>query len=61
MNTGDTFMKKRNSAKRVSSKTRANGLYSLELQKLGPRFSISKDKKKEQSRKQCRTKDITKY
>ena len=38
---------KRDVAKRVSSRTRANGLYSLELKKKGPRFSISKDKKKE--------------
>lgn len=47
-------MKKRNSAKRVSSKTRANGLYSLELKKMGPRFSIVKDKKKEDSKMACR-------
>lgn len=47
-------MKKTTSAKRVSSTTRANGLYSLELKKRGPRFSIAKDKKKEQSRVACR-------
>lgn len=47
-------MKKITSAKRVSSTTRANGLYSLELKKRGPRFSIAKDKKKEQSRVACR-------
>ena len=41
-------------AKRVSSRTRANGLYSLELKKKGPRFSISKDKKKECSKYACR-------
>ena len=49
-------MKKLNIAKRVSSMTRANGLYSLELQKKGPSFSISKDKKKEKSKKACRGK-----
>lgn len=49
-------MKKIKTAKRVSSTTRANGLYSLELQKIGPRFSINKDKKKEASRKACRKK-----
>ena len=53
----ENFMKQTMSAKRVSSTTRANGLYSLELQKKGPRFSISTDKKKEQSRKACRTKE----
>ena len=47
-------MRKNNSAKRVSSTTRANGLYSLELKKRGPKFSIAKDKKKEQSRVACR-------
>ena len=47
-------MKKRNSAKRVSSQTRANGIYSLELRKKGPKFSISKDKKKENDKMACR-------
>lgn len=47
-------MKKIKTARRVSSTTRANGLFSLELQKIGPRFSISKDKKKEASKKACR-------
>lgn len=47
-------MKKMNSAKRVSSTTRANGLYSLELRKIGPKFSISQDKKKQRAKKQCR-------
>lgn len=50
-------MRKNNSARRVSSTTRANGLYSLELQKLGPRFSISQDKKKQRNKNQCRRKD----
>ena len=45
---------KKDVAKRVSSRTRANGLYSLELKKKGPRFSISKDKKKECSKYVCR-------
>ena len=49
-------MKKRNVAKRVSSKTRANGLYSLELRKIGPKFSISQDKKKQKAKNQCRQK-----
>ena len=49
-------MKKRNSAKRVSSRTRANGLYSLELRKKGPKFSIIEDKKKEQAKNACREK-----
>lgn len=49
-------MKKRNSAKRVSSTTRANGLYSLELKKKGPKFSISKDRKKEKAKYSCRNK-----
>lgn len=49
-------MKKIKTAKRVSSTTRANGLYSLELQKKGPKFSISKDKKKEMSKNACRKK-----
>lgn len=48
-------MKQIKSAKRVSSTTRANGLYNLELRKRGPRFSISKDKKKEASRNACRS------
>ena len=48
-------MTQNNVAHRVSSTTRANGLYALELRKRGPRFSISKDKKKERSRCQCRT------
>lgn len=47
-------MKKVNSAKRVTSTARANGLYSLELRKKGPRFSIVTDKKKENSRNACR-------
>ena len=47
-------MKRNNIAKRVDSTTRANGLYSLELKKKGPRFSISIDKKKEKSRNACR-------
>ncbi len=47
-------MQKTNTARRVSSTTRANGLYALELKKRGPRFSISKDKKKEESRCRCR-------
>lgn len=51
-------MKKNSSARRVSSTTRANGLYSLELRKKGPRFSIAKDKKKEQSRVACRKHDF---
>lgn len=50
-------MKKRKSARRVSSTTRANGLYSLELKKKGPRFSIITDKKKQQSKDACRVKD----
>lgn len=49
-------MKKTNSAKRVSSTTRANGLYSLELRKIGPKFSISQDKKKQRDKNQCRQK-----
>lgn len=49
-------MKKINSAKRVSSTTRANGLYSLELRKIGPKFSISQDKKKQRAKNQCRQK-----
>lgn len=48
------FMKKRKSARRVSSLTRVNGLYSLELRKKGPKFSISKDKKKENAKMACR-------
>ena len=51
-------MKKIKTARRVSSTTRANGLYSLELQKIGPRFSISKDKKKEASKNACRRKGV---
>lgn len=47
-------MKQRKSARRVSSTVRANGLYSLELRKKGPRFSITTDKKKESSRNACR-------
>ena len=47
--------KKIKTARRVSSETRVNGLYALELKKRGPRFSIAKDKKKENSRCQCRT------
>ena len=47
-------MKDRRTARRVSSRDRANGLYALELRKRGPRFSIEKDKKKEQSRNRCR-------
>lgn len=43
-------------AKRVNSLTRVNGLYSLELKKKGPRFSISKDRKKETSKYSCRKK-----
>ena len=49
-------MKKNNTAKRVSSTTRANGLYSLELRKIGPKFSISQDKKKQRDKNQCRQK-----
>ena len=49
-------MKKNNTAKRVSSTTRANGLYSLELRKIGPKFSISQDKKKQRAKNQCRQK-----
>lgn len=49
-------MNKRNSAKRVSSTTRANGLYSLALKKIGPKFSISQDKKKQKAKNQCRQK-----
>ena len=51
-------MKKIKIARRVSSTPRANGLYSLELRKIGPRFSISKDKKKEMSKNACRKKDF---
>lgn len=47
-------MQKAKTARRVSSETRANGLYALELRKRGPRFSIEKDQKKEQSKKACR-------
>lgn len=50
-------MKGNNTAKRVSSRTRANGLYSLELQKKGPKFSVAKDRKKESSRLACRRRD----
>ncbi len=54
-------MKQIKSAKRVSSVTRANGLYNLELRKKGPRFSIVTDKKKENSRNACRKSKQGKY
>lgn len=54
-------MKQIKSAKRVSSVTRANGLYNLELRKKGPRFSIVTDKKKENSRNACRKSKQDKY
>ena len=47
-------MQKAKSARRVSSETRANGMYALELRKRGPRFSIATDQKKEQSKRACR-------
>ena len=49
--------KKKNTARRVSTTTRVNGQIALEMRMKSPRSSISKDRKKEKNKRQCRGRD----
>lgn len=50
-------MKQKRSARRVSSIVRANGLYALELRKMGSKFAIHTNKKKQNNKMACRIKN----
>ena len=50
----DKMSKKKNTPKRVSVETRANGEVHLAIRDKSPSFSVAKDRKKEANKNRCR-------